>query len=105
MYLVDRETGFRESHSVSFSKRRPVQCVESEELIAVDSRSSPTRRPPPQREVAGGQADHKVIFEAVQLIMADQSLTEMCAYSRLVHSAVDAGTTVRETALRILAAA
>jgi AmiR/NasT family two-component response regulator len=49
------------------------------------------------------EACRAAISEATQLIMSEYGVGEISAYEILVHASVDSRTSVRETAVRILA--
>ncbi len=52
----------------------------------------------------GREARRVAIFDAMQLIRAEQDVCETTAYTILVEASVDSRSSVRETATRILAA-
>jgi AmiR/NasT family two-component response regulator len=54
-------------------------------------------------ESRGLEANRAIIARAVQLVMAEHGISEMSAYTVLVHASADSHTSVRETAARLLA--
>ena len=52
----------------------------------------------------GREARRVAIFDAMQVIRAEQDVCETAAYTLLVEASVDSRSSVRETATRILAA-
>ena len=58
---------------------------------------------PSHGDPRGREARRVTIFEAMQVIRAQHDIGEIAAYTMLVESSVEAGSSVRDTALRLLA--
>jgi len=65
--------------------------------------SHPTHPSASYGDLRGREARRSTIREATRVLMIEHEVVEMAAYGILVQASVDARSSVRETALRVLA--